>query len=243
VKTLLGKIVAGAVSVLVLVLVAEWLPGSEPVITAPPISHTSHSSSPETETAAKDTDAWARTILRRPLFTVGRKPPKGRGAVSVASSNGLPRLAGIMITGAGKRAIFMPEGGKPLTLSEGALVDEYTIRRIAADHVVLSGAKGDLTVRPTYDTSGHAVATTFNPPVFGQPGFNPGFPQPGLNPGFQQPGFNPGFQPPQGVPQPANNQNNDDNSDGQVVTPGPQGPPVVPGFPGFRGPFIPRGRS
>jgi hypothetical protein len=235
VKTLLGHIAIGTASALVLILIVEWLPSAEPTIAIPPTSHTSHSTTPENETVAKDTEAWARTILRRPLFTVGRKPPKSGGHNSVASTNGLPRLAGIMITAAGRRAIFMPDGGKPLTLAEGASVDEYTIRRISADRVVLSGAKGDLTVQPTYDASGKAPVVTFNPPAFAQPGFNPGFPQPAFNPGFQPQQNAPGF------PQPAANQGNDDNSDGQVVTPGTPPGPVM--FPGMRAPFNPRGRS
>ncbi len=234
-KTVLGRIAIATAGALVLILIVEWLPAAEPVIAIPPTAHTSHSNTAETETVAKDTAAWARTILRRPLFTVGRKPPKGGGHSTVASTNGLPRLSGIMITAAGRRAIFMPDGGKPLTLAEGALVDEYTIRRIAADHVILSGAKGDLTVQPTYDTSGKAPVATFNPPAFAQPGFNPGFPQPGFNPGFPQPNA------PVGFPQPAANQGNDDNNDGQVVTPGAPPGPVI--FPGMRAPFIPRGRS
>jgi hypothetical protein len=223
----------GAFGVLALLLVIEWLPAGEPAVRPPPVSHTQHSATAEADNTARDTTAWAAAILRRPLFTQGRKPYKTAGHLSQSTATGLPRLAGIMITGFGKRAIFMPEGGKPLTLGEGAAVDDYTIRRIAPDFVVLSGVKGEMTLHPAYDGS-RVGQITPNPPMFGQPG-------------FQQPGFNPGFTPPQipplnfQPPQPAANQANDDDNDGQPAAPAIQ--PGMPQFPGIRGPFIPRGRN
>jgi hypothetical protein len=232
VKSDLAIPIYGAAAALVLILIVEWLPSSEPVVPVlPPAAHT-HGAGSDAESVAKDTQAWANTIVDRPLFTVGRKPPKqGPGNHQVASS-GLPRLSGIMITGFGRRAIFMPDGGKALTLGEGATLDDYTIRQIAADRVVLTGAKGDMVLRPAYDAAhaGEGFQPTAVTPGFPQPGFQP----PGFNGGFRPPGF----QAPQ--PPPPANANDDDNDDTPAQSP-PQAPPQP--FPGFHGPFIPRGRG
>ena len=162
------------------------------------------------------------------------------------ATGGLPRLAGIMITQGGRRAIFMPDGGKPLTLAEGASLDDYTIRHILADHVVLTGAKGDMVLRPSYDTAHGGGITT----AAGE-----GVPQPNIQPGFGQPnfpggGFTPGFRPPgmpqMGMPQPQvppPASSDDDNSDAQPAPSAPSTPVQPQPFAGFRGPFIPRGRS
>ncbi len=224
-----------AASVLLVVLGLEWLPGSEPTVIVPPPSLPAHGAASESDTVAKDTESWARTIVARPLFTANRRPAKNAGGKNAVASTGLPRLSGIMISRAGKRAIFSPEGGKAETLAEGASLDDYTIRKISADRVVLSGAKGDMVLRPAYDGS----RAGGGPGEMGQPMMG--------QPGFQPPGFNPGFRPPGFVPVPGNaaaaaaaaaNASDDDNDDAapaQPVAPQP--------FPGFRGPFVPRGRN
>ena len=171
--------------------------------------------------AARDTSAWVGAILARPLFSTTRRPVRvvTRGVSAVAA--GQARLAGIMITRSGRRAIFAPEGGgRQMVLPEGAAVNDSTIRRILPDRVTLaSGA----VLLPSYDknraTTGTPGFQPFNP-GFGNPGFGaPGFGNPGLNPGFPNPimpgGFpNPAFQNP-GLQQPPNEENG--------ATP-PQGP-------------------
>jgi hypothetical protein len=228
----------GAAGFLLLLLVVEWLPSTDAPVPPPPQpAHTIHGATSEAESVAKDTAAWASAIIRRPLFAVNRRPPKTSGHNAQIAATGLPRLSGIMITQAGRRAIFMPETGKPITLGEGGSIDDYTIRRIAADRVVLSGAKGDMVLRPAYDAAHAGMTTT---PIFGQPGYTPpGFPQPNFAPGFvQPPNVPPGFPAPQ-VPQPGNAAADDNNNDGQTPPPAP----MQPRFPGIRGPFIPQGRN
>jgi hypothetical protein len=229
-----------AAAALVVVLAAEWMPHAERVLTVAPPSLHARGVASEPDSVAKDTESWARTIVARPLFTVNRRPPKLAGGKNAVALTGLPRLSGIMISRAGRRAIFMPEGGKARTLAEGASVDEYTIRQIAADHVVLTGAKGEMVLRPAYDGSvGHAGGAGDGQPALPQPGFAqgaPGYQPPGFNPAFRGPGF-PGMPPPQ--PAPANA--SDDDSD-DAATPAPQ-PAAPQPFPGFRGPFVPRGRN
>ncbi len=224
---------AGAAALLLMVLAWEWMPSAEPVVTVAPPSQRARGTASEPDSAAKDTEGWANTIVARPLFAMTRRPPKTAGGHNPVAATGLPRLSGIMISAAGRRAIFMPEGGKARTLAEGASLDEYTIRQIAADHVVLSGAKGDMVLHPAYDGS---LAHAGGP---GEPGFQPAqFQPPGFNPAFRPPGF-PGMQPP--PPQPAASASDDDDSGDAAPAQAPAQAPQA--FPGFRGPFVPRGRN
>jgi hypothetical protein len=190
---------------------------------------------------AKDTGESADTVLGRPLFTVGRRPPKSSGGGHQANTSGLPRLAGIMITPAGKRAIFAPDGGKPLVLTEGAALDDATIRSIQRDRVVVNGPKGELVLWPTYDRS-KAGQLTPTLPTFPQPGLNPGFPNPGFNPAF--PG-RPNF-PVQMVPQPQPQGASGDGSDDAGDTPSQptiMAPQLQAPIPGPHNPAFPRERQ
>jgi hypothetical protein len=222
-----------ASAALLLVLAFEWLPASDPPrIVAARLPHLAPA---DQNAASKDTSDWADAILQRPLFTVGRRPPKAGHGIHTLSGTGLPRLAGIMITPSSRRAIFMPDGGKPMTLPEGASLDDDTIKQITPDRVLLSGPKGTTVLMLTYDKQQRGL-TTPGAPLFPQPGFNPGFPNAGFNPAFAPAA--PGFQgQPIAPAQP--NPGADDSADS---TPAPQ-PVMAPPFPGFRGPNIPRGRD
>ena len=226
-----------ALGALALLLVIEWLPAGAIGPLAPPrVPHVPHAAQ---GLGAKDTANWAQAINGRPLFTVSRRPAKASAAMRIGGGTGLPRLAGIMITRAGRRAIFMPEGGKPITLAEGALLDDNTIRQIRADSVLLTGPKGDIVVRPTYDKQRQAG---FTPPTpnFPQPGFAPGFP----NPAVPNPGFNPAFNPQPFNPaaNPAANSAGSADDSADNPAPPPQAPMMPVPFPGFRGP-LPHGRE
>jgi hypothetical protein len=124
-----------------------------------------------------------------------------------------------MITRAGRRAIFAPEGGgKQLVLAEGASVNQTTISSIQPDRVVLAGGA---VLRPTYDRNRPQTVPLFQPIT---PNFQPGFPQPGFpQPGFAQPGF-----------QPAAPMASAGAEDGVQPPPPPQP---------FRGPMIPQRRE
>jgi hypothetical protein len=228
----------GSCAVLVAILPLEWLPSAPP-----PVPHATapHPVSASASTAeARDIDDLADTVLGRPLFTVGRRPPKSSGGGRMAVNTGYPRLAGIMITPFGKRAIFAPDGGKPLVLAEGGALDDATVRSIKRDRVVVTGPKGDQVLWPTYDHNRVGGGTTV--PTFPQPGFNPGGGAPGF--GGQFPG-RPTFpvqpqmpQPP--PPAPAGSAEEDDAGDAATpVTPTP--PPFVQqNLPGQQVPAFPR---
>ncbi len=178
---------------LAFLLVLEWVwpGGSAAGVTVSPARVAVQARAPAL--AARDTSAWVSAVLARPLFSVSRRPPRvvshGLGVVAA----GQARLAGIMITRSGRRAIFAPEGGgKQLVLPEGAAVNDSTIRRILPDRVTLaSGA----VLLPTYDKNRAATGVSafqpFNPgfanPNFGNPGFNPAIPGGFANPPFQNP--------------------------------------------------------
>jgi hypothetical protein len=231
----------GACAILVAILPLEWLPSAEPPPVKPAASQRLVTPT-DTGTDTKDTGEWADTVLARPLFTVGRRAPKSAGGAHQAANTGLPRLAGIMITMAGKWAIFAPDGGKPLVLKEGAALDDATIRTIQRDRVLVSGPKGDQVLLPTFDhaRTGQLTPTT---PVFPQPGLNPGFPNPGFNPAFNgRPNFPMPMQPQSQPPLPGGpGDANDDTGDAPNPPPQPQmAQPLQSPFPGQRNPAFPR---
>jgi hypothetical protein len=213
----------GLCGLLACVTVAEWLPGAARTVPVPVArtSHTPTQSAPADD--LPDTDELADAVIARPIFTIGRRPPKVVPADHQAGGASLPRLAGIMITPGGRRAIFMPEGTKPLVLAEGATVGDHTINRIAKDRVYLSG---NTVLTPTLDKqrSTQGAATGTSPFV------------PGEQPGFARPPFQPGFPGQiQTTPPPEDNPDNTDG--GPPPRPPVNRPPFMrPGMPGWRPP-------
>jgi hypothetical protein len=204
-------------AVLALVVLLEWTwPGGAEVAAPVAALRLAHGS-PKTPLAERAANAWAATILARPLFSASRRPPHVAAGTPDEAAPDEARLAGIMISRFGRRAIFAPSGGgKPLVLGEGAEVNESTIRSIEPDQVVL--ASGTV-LRPAFDKN--RVPTAFTPPF--QPPI-PNMPN-GPQPNFAFPRI-PQFQPPQA-----------DQSQ----------PGALPGQPGavpnFRGPMIPNRRE
>ncbi len=94
--------------------------------------------------AVDHTREWVGTILARPLFYPERRPQTvAVSAAAPAANPGLPRLAGILVTPSGARAIFaMPEGAKPVTVGPGAQVGPWTVQRIDARAVTVAGPDG-----------------------------------------------------------------------------------------------------
>jgi hypothetical protein len=108
---------------------------------------------------------WAATSLARPLFNPDRRPV----AVAEAGSNaaaGLPRLSGIMITEAGRRAIFAATGaGKPQVVEEGGTVGGDLVRSISVEEVVLVGPDGPHRLRLAFDRD--VPGAPMVPPIVG----------------------------------------------------------------------------
>ena len=225
---------AAAAAVLLVVLAIEWLPaGATAVRVAPPNLHPRGAAS-EPDSVAKDTEGWARSIVARPVFAISRRPPKLAGGKSAVASTGLPRLSGHHDQPGGQAGrSSCPRAAMRRRLARAATLDDYRISQISADRVTLTGAKGEIVLRPAYD----GARAAGGPGEMGQPGFQPpGFQPPGFNPGFRPPGF-PGMPPP--PPPVVNNAPDDDSADDAT----PAQPVAPQPFPGFRGPFIPRGRN
>jgi hypothetical protein len=92
-------------------------------------------------------DERLAVILARPLFSPDRRPAAGARSVS-----GLPRLAGIVVTGSRKVAIFAaPPGGKPVVADEGGRLGVYDVKTISEDGVTVVGPEGAMVLRPIFD--------------------------------------------------------------------------------------------
>jgi hypothetical protein len=86
-------------------------------------------------------------ILARPLFRADRRPLAPRPAgVDLA----VPRLTGIVITAAGRSAIFIHADGSSSALGVGSSSGAYKVQAITRDSVRLNGPDGPFTVHPQF---------------------------------------------------------------------------------------------
>ncbi len=110
---------------------------------------------------ADQTDRWITAILGRPLFSPHRRPPANAPDAPVASGPGLPRLAGTLVSAAGRQAIFASEGGgHSVVVGEGAKLGAWTVQSIVAGAVDVSGPDGARTIHPTFDRNAPAPVPT-----------------------------------------------------------------------------------
>jgi hypothetical protein len=117
---------------------------------------------------ANRTGEWVATILARPLFSPDRRPPPGDVQSSTATPDILPRLTGILVSPAGKTAIFAdPTGGKPIVLREGDRIGAFTVQAIEAGQVTLTGPEGTQVMRPAFEAGSAASASP--PPAAAAP--------------------------------------------------------------------------
>ena len=99
----------------------------------------------------KDWQLLADGILARPLFAATRRPLVAPAA-SAPSPVKLPRLAGILIIGHSRSAVFAAVGEeRPLVVQEGAKVGNHTVQSIEAGQVTLLGPDASQVLRPTFD--------------------------------------------------------------------------------------------
>ena len=106
-------------------------------------------------------DERLAVILARPLFSPDRRPT----ASGARSISGLPRLAGIVVTGSRKVAIFAASpGGKPVVADEGGRLGAYEVKAIREDGVTVVGPEGAMVLRPLFDPAPPApMARTVQP--------------------------------------------------------------------------------
>ncbi len=112
-------------------------------------------------------DVRLTAILARPLFSPDRRP----AAAAARSVSGLPRLTGIVVTGAHKVAIFAAPG-RAVVAEEGVRLGAYEVTAISDAGVTVAGPEGTTLLRPVFDPSPPPVtkAAMFQRPEPPKPG-------------------------------------------------------------------------
>ncbi len=94
---------------------------------------------------------WTATILARPLFSASRRP-----AATVTSGPQQPRLAGIVVGPAGRRAIFAGSGdARGSVVAAGQQAGAWHVVAIDDDSVRVVGPDGPRVLHPSRDDSTH----------------------------------------------------------------------------------------
>jgi hypothetical protein len=90
------------------------------------------------------TDNWLATALARPLFSRDRRPTNDEPNAGAGTALGaLPRLTGVVIGPFGQSAIFAAtDGGRPTVVTAGQTLGQYTVEKIEAGGVTVSGPEG-----------------------------------------------------------------------------------------------------
>jgi hypothetical protein len=105
-----------------------------------------HAAGPALPDAAR-IDAWRQTVLARPLFSPSRHPD-----ATPDLSAPRPRLAGIVVSGGRRRAIFMlREDGPGQVVDVGQAVGPWRVIAIGDTSVRVRGDDGEQTLRPDRD--------------------------------------------------------------------------------------------
>jgi hypothetical protein len=118
------------------------------------------------------------TVLARPLFAPSRRPAATPGAQSSGATHiELPRLAGVIVTPNGRRAIFAPATGQAIAAAEGAAIGDWVVKSISAHEVTLSGSEGERVLRPSFAAANGAPAA---PPELGPSAAQAPLPRPVL---------------------------------------------------------------
>lgn len=142
---LLGLLAAGLAAVIVLEL-EDFATPEVPVLAA---AQRPSPASPATA-AERNQDDWIAQSLARPLFNPDRRPaPAGTAGASGNRAEEPPRLTGILITSAGRQAIFAV-GERSLAVREGGGIGSFVVREISGGQVSLTGPAGPRLVRPSY---------------------------------------------------------------------------------------------
>ena len=84
-------------------------------------------------------------IAERPLFSPSRRPAPNTPVIS-DSSVARYRLLGL-VTAGGARHALIADGNRRLEISEGSLLDTWTVLRIEPDRVVLTSPQGEASLR------------------------------------------------------------------------------------------------
>lgn len=116
---------------------------------APPPPRAAAAPAPRAVRPPDATGEWVDALLARPPFAVDRRPVAG-AAVATGPAAPLPRLAGILVNGNERSALFATEGGRAVVAREGAKLGVFAVRTIHADGVLVDGPDGPRTLRPSF---------------------------------------------------------------------------------------------
>lgn len=132
-------------------LVIGWqLETANSLVAAAPSFKTPAYTADRTVSAGRDPalgQAWLKTAVERPLMRETRRPDTADKPESVKHPL---RLAGIITGPSGKRAIFMPEQGRPVSLAEGEHLGSMLVRSIGANEVAVETETGFYTINPRF---------------------------------------------------------------------------------------------
>jgi hypothetical protein len=178
-------------------VVADVGGSSDPVAVAARKAASESDAKPAALPSAVDPADLGKTILQRPLFASGRRPPSGSTTTAPLAVSGgaaeLPRLTGIIIDENTKIAIFQPkDAGKPIAVAEGQDIAGRKIASIEPEEIVLDGPEGEQHLSPipdpTLEQAVAAMAMVAEPPIRAQPGRRPGLPRQAVDrPGLRRP--------------------------------------------------------
>ncbi len=129
------------------------------------------SAAPASTPAGETDDAGRRIaeVLARPLFSPGRRPAAQAAARPAPAAAPLPRMTGVIVTPAGRRAIFVNGAGKAVVVMEGGRIGAYDVQSIEAGRVTLAGPDGQRVVAPAFDPK---PAPRTAAPAPGLPGYS-----------------------------------------------------------------------
>ena len=144
-----GSILLGLCVLAVIEIAGDEAPGAAPKPVHPAAYASADASAPRFESGEK----WSELALARPLFNPDRRPFSSAPASEPVTEAALPRLAGTIIGGAA-RAIFQPEDAKPLVVSVGDIVGEWTVAAISVGSVTLK--KGDTAMSVAAQRADHS---------------------------------------------------------------------------------------
>ena len=122
-------------------------------------------------TTLEDVAAQEAAILARPLFDPARHGPATPAQGGAPGSDDMPRLTGIIVSGAGRLAIFAQPGAdgpaRPAIVARvGDAVGRFHVDAITARRVVLAGPGGRRTVEPQPQPLSGAPAPPISVPPF-----------------------------------------------------------------------------
>ncbi|MDB5396483.1 MAG: hypothetical protein JWM91_3989 [Rhodospirillales bacterium] len=139
-------------------------PGANPDATPGPAS--AQPDSGITRDQAGGAAETVAAILARPLFRGDRRPaPAEANGTASGQPTDMPRLAGILLSSDGRKAIFQPAGkDRAIVVVVGETVGNWHVQEIAADAVTLAGPGGTRRLEPKFAAGGSSNAPFQQPP-------------------------------------------------------------------------------